>query len=79
MKIEGANIHIKVEENDYFFVQTHGEDKLEIILTSGNRMPIKMYGVNKRQWYSLCCQAQRLLLMEEGEKIEDFLQAATPI
>jgi hypothetical protein len=70
--IGGLHADIQLEPKDYFFVTVEGEN-LKVILTNGQRRPLNIRGVSRRQAYSLISQLQRAMMLQDAVRLEEIV------
>jgi hypothetical protein len=71
--IGGLHADIQLEPKDYFFVTVEGVT-LKVILTNGQRRPLNIRGVSRRQAYSLISQLQRAMMLQDQVRLEELVE-----
>lgn len=69
MKVQSLHTDIYLEPNDYFWVRPDG-DKLKVILTNGNRRPVNLREISRRQAYALIARLQQVMLWQDSQALD---------
>jgi len=68
MIIRNLHTDIQLETKDYFYVAADENDTVKVVLTSGNRHPVALRRISRRQFCNLIGQFQKITLAQDSRK-----------